>query len=343
MAYIRTFLGTAITLAIVFLGIGIYIEPLYGDLTRLANLSERDFGWRAEQPVVNILENSATEFPTVVVLGDSFSEGNVWQSVAADGTGHRFLTFDWNDFQQPSCLGSWLRSLRTAYPSTRLVVLETVERELLGRFSSSKPCQRTLALVPRHAHARETTAQPDVDRWTVTPDPFYVLRALYGTVRPFNAVTPIDEAVVAPLTRKDLFSNRRSDRLLYYRRDDAKAYWRTEKMNEVVDAFASLNQVAASQGIAFLVVVVPDKSTTYSAYLQHPQFSGPTLDAWNALAAHEVPQVMLRKIIADEASRGVDFYMPNDTHFSTTGYSFLGKTIAARITALDAAPKPVTR
>ncbi len=338
MAYIRWFFAAALVLAIGFFGIGLYIGPLSGDLTRVASLSERDFGWRVDQPVVKVLANSAAIPPSVIVLGDSFSESNVWQSVASQDSGLAFLTFDWNAYRQPSCLEPWIRSLSSFHPTTKVVILQTVERELLERFNSTKPCARTAPLEPRVASAGETATRPAPDLISAIPDPIYAVRALWGTVRRFDATTLVDDAVVAPLVRSDLFSHRRSDLMLYYRFDDAKGDWRLDRMQSVARTLAALTDVAATQGIDLLVLVIPDKSTAYARFLRQPQFASAPPDAWGELAALGVPQVRVRETVMDAAAAGVDTYLPNDTHFSTRGYVLLGHAVSARL-AESAAPR----
>ena len=66
-----------------------WAEPLYGDLTRVGKWTERDFGPNAAHPIIHVKANGRfLANPDIMVLGDSFSEKNLWQSVLSDQMGY---------------------------------------------------------------------------------------------------------------------------------------------------------------------------------------------------------------------------------------------------------------
>ncbi|MGZ3159791.1 MAG: hypothetical protein ACXU7H_11950, partial [Burkholderiaceae bacterium] len=58
------------------IGLSLFFEPflpLVGDLTRVGNYAEKDFGWHTPKPILQIEENGPQiADPDVLVLGDSF-------------------------------------------------------------------------------------------------------------------------------------------------------------------------------------------------------------------------------------------------------------------------------
>ena len=72
MPFLKYFLvGSLIPVFVVF-AIALYIEPLVGDLTRLANVSELSWGWNKLQPTVSIYPDEDEGDVQLLVIGDSF-------------------------------------------------------------------------------------------------------------------------------------------------------------------------------------------------------------------------------------------------------------------------------
>src|SRR6266481_8864887 len=96
----------SIVVFVVLLGygaVGFYFLPLatfQGELTRLGLLPERLFGWTKPQPTLDIkwMQQASMQEADVLVIGDSFSDGRVWQTVLTQH-GLKVRTDSWNNMR----------------------------------------------------------------------------------------------------------------------------------------------------------------------------------------------------------------------------------------------------
>jgi len=200
MPYTRYFLFAAALPLLVVMALGWYVQPLSGDLTRLGHLPERDFGWRAPQARVPVAPHDPQAKPVVAVLGDSFSERNIWQSMAMAQAGVPFVSFDWKGVGGAACVGPWMAAVHAAYPTVRVVVVETVERMFVKRFAAADDtCLALAPLQALHYEAGDTPASRDTEWHLALPDAVYAWRASWSSLRDFARQTHTGGAYVAPL------------------------------------------------------------------------------------------------------------------------------------------------
>lgn len=144
---IRLLLWVMLSLAGLF-ALGIYLEPLDGDLTRTGFYSERDYGWRGVQ---EIFPQTQLAFPAsraetgrydgyydVVVLGDSFSYSrpkSQWQNYLAAETGLSVATLYIGQIGLAQLLAS--RPFREHPP--KVLIVESVERRLPAHLKEEVP------------------------------------------------------------------------------------------------------------------------------------------------------------------------------------------------------------
>lgn len=327
LSYIKYFLAAAALTLLPVFALGLYIGPLQGDLTRLGDLAERDFGPTLAQPDVAILPNDGAVPPDVLVIGDSFSAGNVWESVAARGTGFNFLTFKW---EYGSCFATWIASLKRSYPKARYLLVETIEREFLPRFETLHDnCAVKDPILVKVEHPESSRRKLSM------PDPSYALMATLNHFRAFDETTASGDTFIAPLSRSDLFSSQRPDQLLYYRDDSFKRAWSAERLAKAIDNLKRIQDMAASAGLAFIVAVVPDKSTAYAPFVKDHATLSPALDIWNAIDARGVTQANWRDKLLPAVTAGQDLYLPNNTHVGNRGYAMMGDVVAERLKRLE--------
>jgi hypothetical protein len=262
----------------------------------------------------------------------------LWQSVASAQLSAGFLSFHWTDIGTAACLGRAIGLLRRQYPKSRYLVVEAVERTLLRRFPAADPqapaCPDKLST---SIHAEPVPTQARRNRYAdPMPDPIYAVRALVSEQRPFEQTTPLGQAFVSPLRRADLFSNRRSDHLLFIGEDVAKSDWQPEDIGQAIDR---MNQVADLQqelNIQIIFVVVPDKTTVYAPFLREAVLPNGTFDVWGELHRRNLASVDLRTIFEAAAANQVDFYLPDDTHLGTQGYRVMGEAVARALRRVGA-------
>ncbi len=333
MPFLKYFFLAAALPLLAFMLLGVYLQPLSGDLTRLGNLSERSWGWNRDQAVIHVKPNDAAQDAAVLVIGDSFSELNLWQSVASDRLGARFLTFHWADVGKPSCVGVAIATLKRKYPNSKFVLVEAVERTLAQRFESDgaqpEGCARALST---SIHTQDRATRPSRNKTSdPMPDPIYAVKALAAEFRSHDRTISSGQAFLSPLTRTDLFSNKASAAILFLDEDLVKNQWRQDQVERWLASMKLLQEQGRALGIRVVLVIVPDKTTTYSPYFKEPILAGQRFDIWTALEDAKLDAVSLRRTFREAAADSVDFYLPDDSHLGAQGYILMGEAVARYI------------
>lgn len=330
MPFLKYFFAGVIIPFATILGMAIYIQPLFGDLTRLGNVSERSWGWNQALPVVSIDQSASDRDFDVLVIGDSFSEKDIWQSVMRDLTGLKFKTFRWEDFSSPACLEAGISYLKTQYSNIRYVVIETVERSAVSRFITlnGKIDECPLLITSSiHTKASKTLAVRN-KRLDSIPDAFYTIKAFLSEPKKYNQTTVSGYGYISPLKRTDFFSNQKSDALLYFAGDLEKLDWTEVQIDASIKNLEKLSQIHSQQGLKIIFAIVPDKSTAYSEHLVHSPFQGKSIDIWQKLNSVSLTAVNLKAAFSETLIMTKDFYLPDDTHLSTVGYQSLASEIS---------------
>ena len=329
MQYTRYFLIAGVLPLLLVMALGWYVQPLTGDLTRLGRLPERDFGWNSPQFSERVMLRDPQAKPTVAVLGDSFSERNIWQSIAMAQLGVSFVSFDWAGVGSANCIAQWIAAVHKAYPSVRVVLVETVERMFVERFAAPAVDCQNLRQLAEIAYEAGKTPVGRLTGWQLTlPDIAYAWKAALSTGHSFEHAARRGSVYIAPLIRRDLFSSKRSDLLLLDEDDLQKWNWQSTDLQFGTQRIHGLQLAARVSGLKFVIIVVPDKSTAYAAYLRRPLFDKPPLDVWKALADRNIEQIDIRQALSSAMPGKIDLYLPNDTHFGIAGYRILGDEVA---------------
>jgi hypothetical protein len=307
--------------------------PIDGDLTRTGGYSERDFGWNSTQPVVDVSANARLiADPDVLVLGDSFSVRNIWQSVLAAGSGRKIQSFHYN---QAGCLANWI-DYAGNHPTAKLIFIEVIERELLKRFTSQPACKSEYP-IPLEGPAGKTAARRTT--WPPEWHIYYALRVAMNTLEMAlkpnagirsNVVAVRGSVINAPL-KPDCasFSNRRADRLLYLALDEDKLQWKRDDQARAVANIRNIQKTLLEHGKELVVVIVPDKLSVYERCLQDDRGGGATSKAsfTDILIAAGIDSPDLFTTFRANSSRIVDLYYPNNTHLSESGYVLMADTL----------------
>ncbi len=336
MQYIKYFLSTALIIIFFFFVLGLFLQPLNGDLTRIGNYSENDFGWNARQPQIAVKGSVHEITPDVIVLGDSFSAGNIWQSVVMEKRGGNILTFPWKN---PNALEYLVTSLKKTYPTTKYLVIETVEREFIPRFNTPQNLTGNQKEKPVIITPYKTASIRDTSTLHPMHDPVYAIQATVNSLKKNDKTSRSGLTIITPLNRKGLFSNRKSDLLIYYTDDDRKKNWNYDEIEKAVANIRRLRDLAERSGITLIMVVVPDKSTAYGQFFKSAQFRYPQPDVWAELDKQGVAQVNLKKILIPAVGYTQDLYYPNDTHLGVKGFTLMGEAISNRLNYIESISK----
>ncbi|MDO8683284.1 MAG: hypothetical protein Q7N50_07385, partial [Armatimonadota bacterium] len=101
-----------------------------------------------------------------------------------------------------------------------------------------------------------------------------------------------------------------------------------------IDNVLATNNSLAAMGIQAIWLVVPDKSTVYLGYGKED--THPYVNIWDELERH--PALVapnLGRLFMRQSRLTKDFYFPNNTHLSTSGYLYLGDITAKLLKRLN--------
>jgi hypothetical protein len=324
--YLKWFTLPVLAFFVLAVSLTLFFEPVSGDLTRIGRWSERDFGWNKPQQVVSVRANGASiTNPHVVVLGDSFSHPNIWQSYLAESQHLEILTFQYQDV---ACVDNWLQwVVEQHYPNMHTVVIETVERGFVPLFRNLNTCPRR---TPKLFEVAEKNVTPTRPKKGLTLDASYLVPTATNTLRAAWSKELIvsGEVINVPLSTGKLFSNRKANRLLYFAEDDLKISWSEKDQAAAVGNLKRIQDDLANKGLHLVVIVVPDKSSAYRQYLANKASRDGYPDIFAQLKAAGVNSVNLLSFFQQSVGDVVDFYLPNDTHLSTDGYKIMASEVA---------------
>ena len=319
----RLFSLIVLLLLALYGAVGFYFLPdagFNGDLTRIGMLPERLFGWRKPQPAIDpkLMQQASWQDADVLVVGDSFSEGRVWQTVLT-GHGLKVRTEDWGSIRAVcDDFEPWLK--KQGFKG-RFVIFEIVERNA-GSIHASLACKHmsphSNAAAAAHRALPLTAFDPDKPDYSGR---FSVgLRTAWNTrkyeqlsSRPgFHSMPLANGASVVRLTDGcKLFSHRRCQDVLFLTANQS------QDLNDgLLDDIRKLN--TRLHMIKPLWVIAPNKSTVY--LYPHKQF-------WNKAEQQLGSPNLLRTFRAAVEAGTVDLYFGNNTHLSPTGYLLMGKVI----------------
>jgi len=308
---------------------GWWAEPLFGDLTRIGKWTEHDFGPNTEHPIIHF-QSSGQSLPNhdVVVLGDSFTARNLWQSVLFDNSGYIVKSFQYGS---QNCIPAWIEAA-IAEPTNSIIMVETVERSFIERFSHIPSCSNRKPIPSDVPAGITTNLRPD---FPPTLNPLYLLYSAINTgklnifpEKNFNSNGVINIPLRAECAR---FSNRRNDRLLYYAEDDMKQQWSAQEIRDAVANVLHIQKEVERSGKKFVFIIAPDKSSVYQTCLLRDNAIRTMPNINEILIASGVNAPNMQTTFKDKINTIVDLYDPDNTHWSEAGYILAGETISRYI------------
>ncbi len=332
----------------------IQLGPMDGDLTRLGSHAESDYGWNGAQLVhpKPLYASGAYDKPyDMVVLGDSFSIAMPqyqWQNALVEATGLTVLTR--SIYNTP--LDTLLESPTFRDHPPAFLVVEIVERQLPKLLAQQTACDPATATTGRAATGAWPQRQPPApatripvtrvtewSNWDYVKAEFAGKHLLYGALRRWANIDPSTGPVFA-LRRDDLFTHARSDSLLIYRTDIRKiGEWDAATTDGLACLARTLQSRVERNGhTRFVLMVAPDKLTTYAAYVQD---EGLRRSSRLPALAQRLPDLVPRLDLAlqQAAEAGVkDLYLPNNTHWGIAGHDTVAESMRQFLVAPPAAP-----
>lgn len=330
--FVLAFVIAAVLLLVPAIAASLYFGlPVY-DLVRVGHLPQRDYGAQVpSMPLERIAAPAAGERTDVVVLGDSFSLDNLWQSEFTRLTGQRVATWHFNKVR---CTSDWIDKAMAGNlrAGAKIVIVQSAEREFLKRFRDKPGCARDF--YPQYNSPVGTAGLP-YHWWDIFPmDIGYLAKVAMNYPAAHRGVGRYrsGKVVVVDLVRPDLFTHLRSTRLLYYTNDELKfSSWSDAEAEAVVARMAAWRQQASAAGITLVFLAVPDKSSVYWPWIKPDQqlpYPEKGERLFTLIGEQLGPQYNLLSYLREQAVVLPDLYGPDDSHFSTAGYRLLAARVA---------------
>jgi hypothetical protein len=333
--------------------LGAYLQPLDGDLTRLGYFAEREFGWNGAQVEFTrsrlLFPRSGADpggydgYHDVVVLGDSFAYNKPrrqWQNYLSTATGWSVATQNISVRTLQEVLASPVFQMHPP----RVLIVESIERHLRHRLErNALPC----------GTASELSLQPKARRPAVDAEPLVwdsVLSGVTELVQRPNSWNEIKLGYVGRfvwnstwrgLTGKEMdsvqvrldspapFSSDNTHAMLVYEDDFKKVAWWREVAPTDLDCWIRQmrRQVEANGITRFVLMVPPDKLTAYADHVGDVAFRNASLLPRLAERHPEIMPRFDRELIEAVRRREQDIYLPNDTHWGSTGHRIAAETL----------------
>lgn len=322
-----------IVLTVLVLVLKFYLEPLEGDLTRVGALKESNYGWNTPQLVsINKTidyafdpDKNASYYP-IVVLGDSFStiygkRNFVWQQLLSDYSGLDSITYHTDNVG----VEDFIVSKHYIQQPPGLLIYEFVERELVNM----------PGLSPAYCPEIQSTVKISLPAITITEDinfgkyerPINVASSEEAMHFLFNRMSFKKKVFISDLSRRDLFSSRHSDQLLWVFRELHKFRLKDTDLEKIGCYLSYLqNRVQSNGKTKFLIMLVPDKTTVYGRYLRDAPFE--IRDMISPIVRPGLNLLRLDHSLSHAAESGMkDLYLPNDTHWGFSGHDLAAKSV----------------
>ena len=313
--WLRIFLA-GFALIVGLLVVTLKTPPFYGDMTRIGLLSENAFGWTIEPPQVpaEYLRAVPVAEADIVVIGDSFSMSNRWQSELTRA-GYRVTTTFWGQTDEALCtdLDDWLD--RAGFRG-KLVIVESVERLLADRLANTRNCpkmQKPFVAGLKPFFAPLDHVPPPTINWDgKLTSGINIYRNTERARRSAGDFLSNRRILVRQVADGcSMFSSRLCDRAPFWPADD-------ENGELTVQHAAQMRAFGESQPKrSILWMVIPNKTTVYVK----PEHSKDFVTALDEAGLG--PDLF--SFSQEKKKTVLDYYFPNDTHLSMHGQLVVGQ------------------
>ena len=285
---------------------------------------QRDMGPEAQ--VVDIYNPDELCRYSTVTIGDSFSQfgKNGYQQSLSNRLGSTVANF--KCYPSYNVLNNYLILLNNGFfTDQQTVILECVERSLIGRFSRIHSLESD-----RPLPERKTSVSSDEEFPSPTEEeskkPF--LNSFFSWIRlSVGYRNPIRQF---PLTKACFTHDRFAQTLFVYNSEKARdgdLLWegiRKETYEKAADNMKRLIDYSEQKGIHLIILIACDKYDAYEPWIKDAHKINPTLD--------HVPDdrriYVSRGCLRDAIGQGIqDVYKVNDTHWSVVGADIVGNSL----------------
>lgn len=326
-------------LVILALGIGIYLEPLMGNLTRMGGHSENAFGWTTVQQKIqdaDVQYEPATGSFDLLILGDSFSNkkntqtdpGTYWHNYLWAMTGLRTAVYNRNTVDPRTVIQDYLS--RPTPPKIIIYQMLLSDLNEVMEFGN-KQCD-----APTYIHPTAYTAQiqktvlRDIHRPKTSASTFIQFHQAISVMkhRVLDIVSNDNPALKNQLNSGTYFSNRDSHLLLTHNADLVMNKWRRPYVDKGICGLRQLQTLMQENESTFgVILLVPNKTLAYAKSIKNTRFS---VKNWYPLIAESegIHAPRLDLSIEKALKNGlVDLYLPDDTHWGFAGHRLAAEVV----------------
>jgi len=335
---------SGITLTIVFLIIFLSflaelfhfkLTPITGDLTRIGMHSEFDFGGTKTEYFFRPALSKMAEIDTIddydiIVIGDSFSTKNLdkaWHNFLQRDLGLSIGVFDITKYN----LEDIVKSEVYKNNPPKILIYQSVERNLPSRSYSQSPCLSINGITtfkPLKPSPLDIKPQPALKNLDLSLQIDRGLRYLKKVLIPNKKTQILD------LSTDELFTNNSSDRLLIFSEDiENKRHLLLSDWKKIRCGLLEYQDlVQSNHKTRFVALIAPDKLTAYSKFLK--DYNASNLSRYDFLTADQRLNIVPLNLYFEEAHKKnqKDIYLPNDTHWSSSGNKLVGDAVLDYLT-----------
>lgn len=306
--------------------ISLHFNTYSGDLTRIGQWRETDFGGRISQetiPPANLISSPLNQ-ADILVIGDSFSDPLIWQSVLIE-QGWKVSTLSWSDVGD--LCENFSSTLKSSGFKGRHIIFESVERVTSRQLNRSLNCRtkvNQLNNIPIKL-ARQPATQTELSDTLNIQGQFWAgFKTLYHSI----ALRTSDQyylfhnwksksTQLHPISNGcEYFSHRLCKFGLFFFED----YHQLELNNDDLTIIHELNKRVDVYKVMWLII--PNKSSIYQREINE--------DFWMRLDQEQLGPNLLG-FFKKQKEMTKDLYAPNDSHLSINGYRKLGHLISHRL------------
>ena len=304
--------------------ISLFFTTYHGDLTRVGKWLESDFGAGEAQQAIDtkLLVSNRIQDADILVIGDSFSENLYWQTQLSK-SGKNVATIHWGAIGFV-CEDLPIRLKESGFKGQQIII-QSVERVAENQFEKSVNCVSSKQITLDSAR----TSKP-IDT-SFTGETFNIngqflagLETLYHSaairlIPYYPKIHNFKSTGTHIQSIKDgclYFTNKLCQYGLFFHEDFKRNSLNSKTIKNIKILKDRLNAYKTTW------VVIPNKSTIYSDRALFEK----TNQFWEELENAQLGPNLF-KVIENNKSLIKNLYAPNDSHFSTEGYQFIGQII----------------
>ncbi len=309
--------------------ISLFFTTYHGDLTRVGKWTDYDFTWSIEQQAIDpsLQKSHDIKEADVLVIGDSFSASLYWQSVLIKDN-LKVTSLTWSQIGNLICQDFEVALKEQGFKGKQIII-ESVERVAKRQFEKSVNCQSSKTFpkqtASQNAEPHPTMGQADfIMNWNgqfiagmQTIINTIGIRIHSGYTRLYNLFSK-SVRIYEINDGCRYFSNRLCQYGLFFRED----YQQAGLDDKVIEDIKTLKSRLPNYQTTW--VVIPNKSSIY----HREDLLESSADFWAKLAKENLGPDLFKS--TQEAKLTMkDIYAPNNTHYGSSGYIFVGEQIAS--------------